>query len=245
VTVINQAMARRYWPNENPIGKQLLIPSQRVPATIVGVVADMKHSSLREVPGPEMFEPYTQDVWPSIALMEVVIRTQAPPDTVIGAAREAIHQIDPGLPLAKISTMEAIKNNSMAGERFSMLLVCFFGAIALLLAAVGIYGLISYSVGQQTREIGIRIALGAQREHIFGMIIRRGLWLSALGILLGVIAALGVSRFLASFLYEVHAADPVIFASVSAFLAVVSLGACFIPARRASAIDPMEALRVE
>ena len=245
MTVINQAMARRYWPNENPIGKQLLIPSQRVPATIVGVVADMKHSSLREVPGPEMFEPYTQDVWPSIALMEVVIRTQAPPDTVIGAAREAIHQIDPGLPLAKISTMEAIKNNSMAGERFSMLLVCFFGAIALLLAAVGIYGLISYSVGQQTREIGIRIALGAQREHIFGMIIRRGLWLSALGILLGVIAALGVSRFLASFLYEVHAADPVIFASVSAFLAVVSLGACFIPARRASAIDPMEALRVE
>lgn len=245
VTVINRAMARQYWPNENPIGKQVFVPSQRIPATIIGVVADIKHSSLREVPGPEMFEPYTQNVWPSMALMQVVLRTRADPSTVIGAARQAIQELDPGLPLAKISTLATLTGTAMAQDRFSMLLVGFFGALALLLAAVGIYGVISYSVGQRTREIGIRIALGARRESVFRMILSHGLRLTALGIVIGFVAALGVGRMLTGFLYGVRAADPLTFAAVGVFLAGVALAASFFPAYRAAKIDPMQALRTE
>jgi putative ABC transport system permease protein len=245
VTIINRAMARQYWPNEDPIGKQLIVPSQRVPATIVGVVADIKHSSLREVPGPEMFEPYTQNVWPSMALMQVVLRTRADPNAVIGSAREAIHELDPNVPMAKVSTLATLTSTAMAKDRFSMLLVGFFGALALFLATVGIYGVISYSVGQRTREIGIRMALGAQRGKVFGMVLRQGLKLAAFGIAIGALAALGVGRMLRGFLYGVHAADPLTFASVAIFLAVVAVAASFLPARRAAKIDPMRALRYE
>ena len=245
VTVINRAMAREYWPSEDPLGKQVLVPAQRVPATIVGIVADIKHSSLREVPGPEMFEPYTQNVWPSLALLQVVIRTDAAPATVIGAARQAIHEIDQRLPLANVSSLTALTDTAMAGERFSMLLVGSFGLLAVFLAVVGVYGVVSYSVAQRTREIGLRIALGAQRGHIFGMIIRHAFGISGIGILIGVFAALGMGRILSGFLYEVSAADPLTYALVSAFLAAVALGASYLPARRAAAIDPLEALRME
>jgi putative ABC transport system permease protein len=245
VTVINRALARQYWPNEDPIGKQVLVPSQRVPATIVGVVADIKHSSLREVPGPEMFEPYTQNVWPSLALMQVVVRTRSEPAVVIEDARKVIGQIDPGVPLAKVSTLATLTSTAMAGERFSMLLVSSFGILAVLLAAVGLYGIISYSVAQRTREIGIRVALGAQRGDVFSMIIRHGLGLSGLGILIGIAAALGTARILTSFLYGVSASDPLTFLSVSGFLAVIAVGASFFPAHRAASINPVEALRAE
>jgi putative ABC transport system permease protein len=245
VTIVNRALAHQYWPHEDAIGKRVLVPSQKVPATIIGIVADIKHSSLREVPGPEMFEPYTQDVWPSLALMQVVLRTKAAPDTVIKAARQTIHQIDPGVPVAKVSTLATLTGAAMAGERFSMMLVGCFGLLAVLLAAVGIYGVISYSVAQRTREIGIRVALGAQRGQIFGLIIRHGLGLSVLGILIGLAAALGMGRLLTTFLYGVTATDPLTFVSVSLFLGVIAAGASFLPARRAASIDPVEALRTE
>jgi predicted permease len=245
VTVINRALARQYWPSEDPIGKQVLVPSQRVPATIVGIVADLKHSSLRDAPEPEMFEPYTQNVWPSLALMHVVLRTKAEPATVIGAARQAIDEIDPGLPLAKVSTLTTLTNVAMAGERFSMLLVGSFGLLAMLLAAVGVYGVMSYSVAQRMREIAIRVALGAQRRDIFSMVIGHGLRLAALGIVIGVIAALGMAKVLTGFLYGVSATDPLTFVCVSAFLAAIAAGAAFFPARRAAAVNPIDALRVE
>ena len=245
VAIINRALAKQYWPHEAPIGKQVLVPSQKVPATIVGIVADIKHSSLREVPGPEMFEPYTQNVWPSLALMQVVLRTKAAPDTVIAAARQAIHQIDPGVPVAKVSTLATLTGTAMAGERFSMLLVGSFGLLAVLLAAVGIYGVISYSVAQRTREIGIRVALGAQRGQVFGLIIRHGLRLSGLGILIGLAAALAMGRLLTSFLYGVTATDPLTFVTVSLFIAAIAVGASLLPARRAASINPVEALRAE
>jgi predicted permease len=245
VTVINRAMARRYWPGEDPIGKRLLVPSQRVPATIIGVVADMKHSSLREVPGPEMFEPYTQNVWPSMALMRVVLRTKADPDDVIGSARQVIHDMDPGLPLAKLATLNTLTQAAMARDRFSMLLVGFFGGLALLLAAVGIYGVISYSVGQRTREIGIRMALGARRGSVFGMILRLGLKLAGLGIFIGILGALAVGRVLTGFLYGVRFTDLWTFTCVFVFLGAVALAATFFPARHAAKIDPMRALRHE
>jgi ABC-type antimicrobial peptide transport system permease subunit len=216
-----------------------------VPATIVGIVADIKHSSLREVPGPEMFEPYTQNVWPSLALIQVVVRTRTEPAAVIEDTRKVMRQIDPGIPLAKVSTLATLTSTAMAGERFSMLLVSSFGIVAVLLAAVGLYGVISYSVAQRTREIGIRVALGAQRGDVFSMIICHGLGLSGLGILIGIVAALGMARILTSFLYGVSASDPLTFLSVSAFLAVIAAGASFFPAHRAASINPVEALRME
>jgi predicted permease len=245
VTVVNRALARQYWPNEDAVGKRVLVPSQRVPATIIGVVADIKHSSLREVPGPEMFEPYTQNVWPSLALMQVVVRTKSEPAAVIEEARKVIGQIDAGVPLAKVSTLATLTSSAMAGERFSMLLVSAFGMLAALLAAVGLYGVISYSVAQRTREIGIRVALGAQRGDVFGMIVRHGLKLSGLGILIGIIGALGMGRVLTSFLYNVSAADPLTFVSVSVMLAAIAVVASLLPAFRAASIDPVEALRTE
>lgn len=243
VTIVNRALARKYWPNEDAIGKQVLVPSQRIPATIIGIVADIKRSSLREVPGPEMFEPYTQNVWPSLALMQVVLRTRSEPTVVINTARQVIGQIDPGIPLANISTLETLTGTAMAGERFSMLLVGFFAALSAFLAAVGIYGVISYSVAQRTREIGIRVALGAQRVHVFNTVVRNGLQLSALGILIGIIGALGTGRILTSFLYGVSATDPLTFICVSVFLAAIAVGASFFPARHAATVDPLVALR--
>jgi predicted permease len=243
VIVINRAMARRYWPNEDPIGKQILVPSQRVPATIVGVVADLKYSSLRQVPGPGMFEPYTQEVWPSMELMHVVLRTKVDPATATGSARQIIHDLDAGIPLADVSTLTAVTQSSMAADRFSMLVVGFFGALAIILAAVGIYSIIAYSTGQRTREIAIRIALGAQRGNVFGMVLGQGLRLAALGISFGVLAALITGRVLAVLLYGVSAADPLTLTCVSLLITVVALAASFLPARRAAATAPMEALR--
>ena|SRR6185312_5707340 len=243
VTVINRAMARRYWPNENPIGKQVLVPSQRVPATIIGVVADVKHSSMREVPGPGMFEPYTQEVWPSMQLMHVVLRTKADPDTATGAARQIIHDLDAGVPLADVSTLTDITQRSMAANRFSMLVVGFFGVLALVLAAVGIYGIIAYSASQRTREIAIRIALGAQRGNVFGMVLGQGLRLALVGVLFGVLTTLLVGRVLAGSLYGVTASDPLTLSCVALLITVVAVAASFLPARRAAATAPMEALR--
>lgn len=177
--------------------------------------------------------------------MRVVLRTKAAPAGVVESARQAIHHVDPGVPLAKVATLATLTGTAMAGERFSMLLVGSFGMFALLLAAVGIYGVISYSVAQRTREIGIRVALGAQRGDVFGMTIRHGLRLSGLGILIGIAAALGMGRFLSSFLYGVTATDPLTFASVSAVLAVIAIGASLVPARRAASVNPVDALRTE
>ncbi|HEX3661384.1 MAG TPA: ABC transporter permease [Acidobacteriaceae bacterium] len=245
VTIINRAMARRYWPGQDPLGRQLLVPSQKVPATIVGIVADMKHSSLREAPAPEMFEPYTQNVWPSMSLMQVVLRTKAAPDSVIAAARETIRGVDPAVPLANITTLTTLTRDAMAADRFSMLLVGFFGVTALLLAAIGLYGVMAYTAGQRSREIGIRIALGAQRGAILRMVLGDGLRLALAGILLGVIAALLSGRLLAGFLYGVRPDDPLTMASVALLIAVIALAASFLPARRAAVLDPMQTLRAE
>jgi predicted permease len=245
VTVINRAMAKAYWPGQDPIGQQVLVPSQQIPATIVGVVADMKHTSLREAPDPEMFEPYTQNVWPPLAQMQVVVRTQASPETAIGGVREAIHSLDRGLPLAKIATLSTLTDEAMAQDRFCMLLLSFFGALALVLAAIGIYGVVAYSVGQQTREIGIRMALGARRGDVFSGVLGHSLRLALPGVTLGVCAALGVGRAMAGYLYGVTPYDPATFAAVAVFLIATAVLAAYFPARRAASVDPMQALRSE
>ncbi|MFT4112539.1 ADOP family duplicated permease [Silvibacterium sp.] len=245
VTIVNHAMAEHLWPHESALGKQVIVPSQRVPATVVGVVADVKRTSLREVPEPEMFEPYTQNVWPSMARMQVVIRTQSDPASVIGGMRVALRSLDAGLPMAKVTTLSTLESSASASERFSMLTLGFFGGLALLLAAVGIFGLVSYSVTQQTREIGIRMALGSSRSGVFQIILTRILRLAAVGAALGVVAALGVGRVLSSYLFGVKAYDPVTLCTVVLLLTGASILAGFLPARRAASIDPMTALRAE
>jgi putative ABC transport system permease protein len=246
VTVINRAMAQRYWPNEDAIGKKVVIPAHPDrPIFVIGIVANTKHSSLREAPSPEMFVPYTQDAWPSMAIMQIVLRSRAAPGAVMAGSRDALHSIDPGLPVAKVTTLSAMTGSVLSQERFSMVLLSFFGAFSLLLAAVGIYGVISYSVGRQTREIGIRMALGAPREVVFRAVLGYGLRLAGLGIGCGIVAALAVGQALTSFLYGVKSYDPLTFAAVPLVLALVAALAGLLPARRAASIDPMQALKTE
>ncbi len=246
VTVISRAMAEKYWSGQDAIGKQVGLGSTRFPLmTIVGIVADVKHVSLREESGPELYVPYTQKVYPSMLMMQVALRTKGDPTSVLNGVREAIRAVDPDLPVAKVTTLRAITSNSLAQPRFTMLLLGLFGALALALAAVGMYGVISYSVTQRTQEIGIRMALGARRGSVFGMVLGQGARLAAIGIAIGVAAALGVTRLMSRFLFGVQATDPLTFAGVALLLIVVALLACYVPAHRATRVDPMIALRYE
>jgi putative ABC transport system permease protein len=213
--------------------------------TIIGIIPDIKHLSLREEPAPEVYVPYTQKPWPSMLVMQAVIRTKADPDSVMAGVREAVHSIDSGLPLARVTTLAAIVDTSLAQPRFAMLLLGSFGALTLLLASIGIYGVISYSVVQRTQEIGIRLALGAQRRNVFGMILNQRARLAGLGMAIGLLLAFGVARLMAGFLFGVQPADPLTFAAVCALLLGVAFLACYIPARRATRVDPLTALRYE
>jgi predicted permease len=246
VAIVNKAMERKYWPNEGAIGKQVAPASTRYPLlTIVGVVPDVKHTSLREETAPELYVLYNQKPWPSMLNMRLALRTEADPAGITEGVRENIHAIDPNLPLAKVATLTTLVNDSMAQPRFSVFLLGSFGILALLLAAIGMYGVISYSVLQRTQEIGIRMALGAQRRKVFGMVLGQGARLAGWGIAIGFIAALGVTRLLASFLYGVRPTDPLTFAAVSLVLLAIVLLACYLPARRAMRVDPMVALKYE
>jgi len=246
VTIINAAMEKKYWPGESALGKQVGPGSARFPLlTIVGIVPDVKHISLREESAPEMYVVYTQKPWPSMLNMRVALRTKVDPASMTGSVREAIHSIDPDLPLAKVTTLTTLVDESMSQPRFSMLLLATFGALALLLASIGMYGVISYSVEQRTREIGIRMALGAERSNVFGMILAQGARLAGVGITIGLVAALAVTRLLASFLFGVQPTDPLTFGGVALLLLGVALIASYVPARRATRVDPMIALRYE
>ena len=172
--------------------------------TIVGVVDDIKHALLREEPAPEMYVPYTQNeikVWPSMQSMQFAVRTKADPASITGSIRQAVHAVDPDLPIAKLATLTTMVNDSMTADRFSMLLVSCFGVLALMLASIGMYGAISYSVMQRTSEIGIRMALGAPRMQIFGMVIGQAGRIGGLGIAIGLVAALVTTRLMTRFLY--------------------------------------------
>ncbi len=244
VIVINEAMAKKFWPGQDTIGKQVGPGSPLYPlGTIVGVVANVKHLSLREDPGPEMYVPYTQKVWPSLLTMDVVLRSHLDGASVVTSARNAIHAVDADLPITNVRPLASLVDDSVARPRFSMLLLTAFGVFALVLACIGIYGVISYSVAQRTREIGVRVALGATRLNIFGMILGQGARLAGLGIAIGVAVALGVTRMMSSFLYDVRPADPATFVVVCVILLSVAALACYLPARQATRVDPLIALR--
>ena len=249
VVVINAAMAHVYFPNENPLGKRMQIgatPDNQIPTMeIVGVVGDVTQGLGLE-PKAEMYVPYQQlDQLLPIFQMSIVLRTAGDPHLQAAALRSALAEIDPNQPLVKVRTMEDNMAATVAQPRFRTWLIGIFAALALTLAAVGIYGVTSYSVTQRTSEIGIRVALGAQPADIFRILVGEGLRFALIGVAVGLVATLVLTRLLASFLYGVSASDPLIFSSVALLMIAISAAASFFPARRATRVDPVVALRHE
>ncbi|MBO0797285.1 MAG: ABC transporter permease, partial [Blastocatellia bacterium] len=240
VAIINETMARQFWPKENPLGRHLRIDGGPM-LEVAGVVGDVRHGGLNANPYPEMFLPLRQSPDASLAVM---LRTSIDPLSLAAAVREQVAALDKDLPVA-LTTMEKLVSGSVAGQRFNTLLLGAFAALALVLAVVGVFGVINYSVAQRTHEIGVRIALGARRSDIFRLIIGRGMRLACWGIGIGLAGALALKRIIADLLYQVSPVDAEIFALVSLLLLGVSLLACYVPAQRAAKVDPMIALRSE
>jgi putative ABC transport system permease protein len=255
--VINETMAPRYWPGENPLGKRIALDLETMkfypdrPPTfdiaggmreIVGVVRDVRHNSLRTSAVPEMYIPYLQK---PAANMTLVVRTAGDPAALTVLAREAIRAVDPNQPVSHIETLSNLVSASVAQPRVSSLLLSSFAIVAVAFAVIGVYGLLSYSVAQRTPELGIRLALGGQPHDILRMILADGFRLVLVGIVLGVPAAIAAATALRSLLFGVAPADiPTISAAVVLMLAV-GVTACYVPARRATRVDPLSALRTE
>src|SRR5713101_93516 len=245
VLLIGETTARRMWPGEDPIGKRVKLGGVDNPWwTVVGVTGDVRHVGLDADPDMQMYVPHQQWPFPD-GLMVFVIRAASAPAAISYAARQAIHSIDATQPISRIMLLQSYVGLSVQGRRFALILIGAFGAIALALSVVGIYGVTAYSVAQRTREIGIRIALGARRGELLRLLLRQGMLLVACGVIAGVIASLALTRFLASMLFDVQPTDLLTFGSVVLLLVAVSLAACFLPARRAMRVDPMVALRYE
>ena len=238
--IINERMASLYWPGEDPVGRRLRIIASPW-LTVVGVVGDVHHQALNSQPNPEMYLSHLQE---PDGFLAVMMRVTGDPLSLAPAVREQVRALDKDLPLT-IATMDQVLSNSVAGERFNALLLGLFGGLALVLAMVGVFGVINYSVSQRTHEIGIRLALGAQRRHVFKLVVGQGILLALLGVAIGTVGALALTRLLTSLLYGVSPTDAETFVIVSLLLTVVALLACYIPARRATKVDPLVALRYE
>jgi predicted permease len=257
VVIINQALAKRNFPKEDPVGRQILIghgvgPEFEEPARlIVGVAGDTHEGGLGRDPGSMMIVPEAQVTDGLTALnagilpLRWVVRTRVDPHQLTAAVSEQLRQASGGFPVARVRTMDEIVSRSTARQSFNMLLLTIFGAIALVLAAIGIYALMAYSVEQRTQEMGIRMALGADRGAIRNLVVWQGMRLTLAGVGLGIGAAFGLTRLIASFLFHVKSWDPAVFVAVPVLLAAVALCAVWLPAARASRLDPMQALRVD
>jgi predicted permease len=245
--VINQAMAMHFYGNQSPIGRRVRSGTQDPWRTIVGVVADVKNAGLDKPAGTELFMPAGQIPPFGFGLRNfyLVLRTSGDPASMTRSATEAIHSLDSSLPVANVRTMDDVLVSAESRPRFLTLLLGLFSALALALAAVGIYGLMAYSVTERTHEIGIRMALGARRGDVLRMIFGYGTRLIVAGLAIGLGGAIGLTRLMTSLLFGVTATDPTTFAGVAVVLAAVALSACYVPARRATKVDPMVALRYE
>jgi putative ABC transport system permease protein len=243
--VVNQSMARKFWPGEDPVGKQFRFgpPGMDGPlVTIVGIVGDIRQHGLNTPPQPEF---YLSALCFPTGPITLVLRTHSNPLAILPALRKAIAGLDPNVPLTRARSMEAVIAESVAPRRMNLLLIGGFAGLALVLSAVGLYGVLSYTVAQRTHEIGIRMALGAAAAEVVGGVLREALGLTAAGIAIGVAGGLALTRILSSMLYGVAATDPATFAAVSLLLLAVALAASYVPARRATRVDPVVALRCQ
>jgi predicted permease len=246
VAVISQRTADRLWPNQDPIGRRIRSGNpSRPPFEVVGVAGDIRGISLQQEPGLMIYMPFTMTFSPGVLGASLIVRTSNDPLSVAQSMRAAIAQVDPEVPTPVIRTMEQVLESSVAPRRFQMSLVFLFAATALVLASLGIYGVVSYSVTRRTNEIGIRMALGAKSRDVHSLILRQGLMPVMLGLAAAVAIALALGRTLSSLLFEVSPNDPVTIAGVVTLLTLVAAAACYIPARRATKTDPLNALRYE
>jgi putative ABC transport system permease protein len=240
VVVINETMAQRFWPGEDALGKRIKVG--RATREIVGIVGDVKHQRLDADLTAEMYVPYPQN--PSRSL-DFVVRTAAEPSALAAAARNEFRNIDQDQPISQITTLAQLRSRSVTQPRFNTLLLGLFATIALALAAVGVYGVMSYSITLRTHEIGIRMALGARAGDVLKLVVKQGMALALIGMTLGLTASLALTRLMSDLLFDVRPTDPLTFLAVSLLLTFVVLLAALVPARRATKVDPMVALRCE
>ena len=244
--LINEALARQQFAGENPVNRRLRIEGEELPHSILGVVANVRQAGLDREPLPEVYFPYGEaGADRMLGESVLVLRTVVPPASVAGNLRQAVRSVDPSLPLYQIETMDEVIAKSLASRRLNLWLLGIFAAIALILSAAGLYGVISYLVAQRTREIGVRVALGAQNGDVIRLVMGQGAKLTLMGIALGLVGALLFTRLLESLIYGISARDPLTFLAIAALLAVVALLATWIPAERAARIDPLLAIRKE
>jgi putative ABC transport system permease protein len=248
VVIVSETTARQYWPGEDAIGKRIKLgslDSDEPWLSVVGVVKDVRQFELDIDPKPQVYFPYTQMTYTFQAPRDLVVRTSVDPLSLAAAVRSEVWSVDKDQPVSNIATMDQIMSNSVSRQRFNMLLFAIFAAVALLLAAVGIYGVISYSVTQRTHEIGVRMALGANSKDVLGLVVGEGLKLVSVGVGTGLVSAFVLTRLMQSLLFGVSATDPLTFVAISAVLVAVAMLASYIPARKATKVDPMVALRYE
>jgi putative ABC transport system permease protein len=249
VVLLTESAVRQYFPDEDPIGRKIVLAMGRGPGTpraggeIVGVIGDVKDAGLDEADPPQIYLPYRQ--WP-VQRMAVVMKTSVPPASLSDAARREVYAVDAAMPVSNMRTLEEVVARSISQPRFYMTLLAVFAAVALILAAIGIFGVLSYAVAQRTREIGIRMALGARERTVLELVVRESMLLSMAGMALGIVCAITVSQPLISgLLFNTSPTDPGTFAAAAGLLTAVALAASYIPARRATRVDPVIALRSE
>jgi putative ABC transport system permease protein len=245
VAIINHTMAQTFWPGQDPLGRRVQPGDSDPWCTIVGVVDDVKNAGLDKPAGTELYLPYGQKQGSGSRTMYVVLRGREDPVTLAGGVRRELHDLDPTLPLAEVRLMSEVVSLARARPRFLTILMTLFSLVALAIATVGIYGVISYTVERRTKEFGLRMVLGAEPRRVVGLVMRQGAAVALGGIVAGVLAALGLTHLMRSVLFEVEPTDPATFAAVALILAAVALGACFVPARRATRVDPIVTLRYE
>lgn len=240
VVVVNETLAREFWPNENPVGKHISVGRSTVPAEVVGVAADIKNKGLEQNPQPQLYLPFPQLAWGD---MNLLVRTAVPPRSVVANVRAEIAAVDPDQPITNVQTVEELMDTSRSQPRFTMLLLGIFSTIALMLAAAGLYGVLAYSVAQRQQEFGIRLALGAEKGDILGLVVRQGVVLASVGVAIGLVASVFLTRLLGSMLYGVGAHDVLTFLLAPALFIGIALVASYLPARRATKVNPIETLR--
>jgi len=242
VAIISEAMAKQFWPNENAVGKRFHFFGETVLREVVGIARDTVVNAIGEEPQPLAYLPLTQDYAPAVTMQ---VRTNGRPQAVVATVRSQVQSLDTNLALTNFNTIGELIDQGLWAPRMGAALLTLFGGLALVLAALGVYGVLSYSVNQQTREIGIRMAMGAERSHVLRLVVGQGVWLAGIGVALGILVALVAMRQLSGLLFGVSAYDPVTFGAVALLLMLVALLACYLPARRATCVDPLVALRHE